>query len=297
MAAATCKICYARDHSTSMCPEYQDNLSVSFNNYGDFSPWSQTWYDSYSNGYDQGWWDNSNYNCTTGPMNFQQYESQESSSMSGMSLEEIVESIATNTYQFQQETQMRDGMMREAMSNLADQIEELSSKIIVDLEENESEICLTSDEELQDFQEERCTDAVEKEAEKEEMEPQLQPIQVKESSEESSNVVTPPPFPNPHFLNSYSMISVNEIDFVIPEVFESHCRNELRVAMVKYLEPLNALDGGVDEEWRSLLEYLTPFTSLQKIVARVLKDYSIYEGYQDYIEDETLKRASRFYPP
>ncbi|XP_071907314.1 uncharacterized protein [Coffea arabica] len=206
---------------------------------------------------------------------------------------------------------MRNEMMKDAMSYLADQLclltsrinrwasqmEELPSKTIVDLEKNESAICLTSDEEMQECQNEKSTDAVEKEAEKEEMEPQPQPIQVKESSEKSSNVVTPPPFPNPHFLTSYSMISVNEIDFVIPEVLESHGRNELRVVMVKYLEPLNALDGGVDEELRSMLDYLAPSTSPWKIVARVLKDYSIYEGYQDHIEDEALKRATRFYPP
>ncbi|XP_071902219.1 uncharacterized protein [Coffea arabica] len=311
MAAATCKICYARDHSTGMCPEYQDNLSVPFNNYGDFSPWSQTWYDPNPNGYDQGWWDNSGYNYTTRPMNFQQYESQESSFMSSMSFEEIVEPVATNTYQFQQETQMGNEMMQDAMSYLADQLclltskmnrlasqrEELPSKTIVDLEENESAICLTSNEEMQEGQNEKSADAVEKEAENEEMEPQPQPIQVNESSEQSPNAVTSSPLLNQYFPDSYSSIPVTEIDFIIPENLKFHDRNKLRVAMEKYLEPKNACDGGVNGECKLSLTCLAPSTSPWKTVARVLKDYSIYEGYQDHIEDEVLKRATRFYPP
>nr|XP_027067431.1 disease resistance protein RPM1-like [Coffea arabica] len=67
--------------------------------------------------------------------------------------------------------------------------------------------------------------------------------------------------------------------------------------MVKYLEPISARDGGVSEELRSLLACLVPSTSPLKTVPRVLNDYSIYEGYQDYIKDEALKRATRFYPP
>ncbi|XP_071901914.1 uncharacterized protein [Coffea arabica] len=303
-------------------------------------------YDPYSNGYDQGWWDNSSFDYATGPMDFQQQESQQPSSLSGYqqqyqprpppppssgpSLEEMIKQVMTNMAQNQQRTeailmqnqQRTDSEMqdiRNQISQMATTINRLDSQNQGELPsqpelnpKNVSAMTLRSgkevqgpepvipkdkDEEMQECQNEKSTDAVEKEAENEEMEPQPQPIEVKESSEESSNVVTPPPFPNPHFLNFYSMISVNEIDFVIPEVFESHGRNKLRVAMVKYLEPLSALDGGVEEKLRSLLDYLAPSTNPWKTVTRVLKDYSIYEGYQDHIEDEALRRATRFYPP
>ena len=69
--------------------------------------------------------------------------------------------------------------------------------------------------------------------------------------------------------------------------------------MVKYLESesVSVRDGGLSEELKFLLTCLTPSTSPWKTVTRVLKNYSIYEGYQDYIEDKPLKRAIRFYHP
>mgnify|MGYP004727748971 CR=1 FL=1 len=42
MAAATCGICYATDHSTSMCSEYQDYLNAYLNKFGSFSLQSRT---------------------------------------------------------------------------------------------------------------------------------------------------------------------------------------------------------------------------------------------------------------
>ena len=51
------------------------------------------------------------------------------------------------------------------------------------------------------------------------------------------------------------------------------------------------------EEFRTLLNCSVPSTSQWKKVTRVFKDYSTYEGYQYYIEDETLKQIKRFYPP
>ena len=40
MAAATYGICYATDHSTGMCFEYQDYLNAYMNKFGGFSPQS-----------------------------------------------------------------------------------------------------------------------------------------------------------------------------------------------------------------------------------------------------------------
>ena len=76
MATAIYEICYAMDHSTGMYFEYQEYLNAYMNKFGGFSPQYQMWYDPYSNGYDQGWWDDSNFNYATRPMGFQQQESQ-----------------------------------------------------------------------------------------------------------------------------------------------------------------------------------------------------------------------------
>ena len=72
VAVATCGICYVLHHLTDMCPEFQDDLSAPINTCGDFSPLSQVWCDPYSNGHDQGWWDNFNFNYAIEPMDFQQ---------------------------------------------------------------------------------------------------------------------------------------------------------------------------------------------------------------------------------
>ena len=92
-------------------------------------------------------------------------------------------------------------------------------------------------------------------------------------------MVTSLPFPSQHSSNSYSVISISEIDFVISEDFEFHDRNKLRVTMVKYFEPVSAHDEGVSEKLRSLLVCLELSTSPWKTVTHLFKDYSIYDGY------------------
>ena len=91
--------------------------------------------------------------------------------------------------------------------------------------------------------------------------PQSQIALGNESSKQFLNTVTPHLFPSQHSPNSYSIISISEIDFVISKVFAFHGKNKLRVAMTKYLESVSARDGGVSEELRLLLAYLAPSTS------------------------------------
>ena len=74
-----------------------------------------------------------------------------------------------------------------------------------------------------------------------------------ESNEQFSNVITPPPFSNLHSPDSYSVISISEIDFIISEIFEFYGRNKLKVVMVKYLEPVSACNGEMNEELKSLV--------------------------------------------
>ena len=108
-------------------------------------------------------------------------------------------------------------------------------------------------------------------------------------------MLTSPPFLNQYSSDFYSLIFVGEIDFVMLENFEFHDKNKLRVMMAKYLEPLSIRDGGVSEELIFLLTCLAPSNNSWKTIPRVFKDYSIYENYPEYIEDEALKRVTRFY--
>ena len=149
---------------------------------------------------------------------------------------------------------------------------------------------------LQESREERSKNAIGKEIEVQEMRPQYQIVQMNESSEQSLNAVIPSPFLNQHFPDSYSLIPVSEINFIISKNFKFYDRNKLRVMMTKYLEPISTGDGEVSEELRLLLTYLALSTSSWKTTTRVFNNYSIYESYQGYIEDETLKRVTRFYP-
>ena len=96
-----------------------------------------------------------------------------------------------------------------------------------------------------------------------------------ESSEQSPNAVTSPPFLNQHSHDFYSLIPVSEIDFIIPKDFEFSDRNKLRVAMTKYLEPISARDEGVSEELTLLLTFFAPSIGLWKTVVCVFKNYSI----------------------
>ena len=114
---------------------------------------------------------------------------------------------------------------------------------------------------------------------------------MKESSEQSPNMVISPPFPIQDCFDSYLVISASEIDLVIPNIFEIHGRNKLYVALII------ACDGEVNKELRLLLVFLVPFTSQCRRVFFGHKDFSTYEGYSDYVENEAVKRATRFYPP
>ena len=81
------------------------------------------------------------------------------------------------------------------------------------------------------------------------------------SNEQFPNMVAPSPFSCQHYPDSHFIISASEIDFVILEIFESHGRNKLGVAMAKYLDSVSAHDGKVSEGLRLLLTCLAPPTS------------------------------------
>ncbi|XP_010246704.1 PREDICTED: uncharacterized protein LOC104589923 [Nelumbo nucifera] len=102
--AKTCGICSTTGHPTDMCPTHQDEPFEQANAVGGFP---QKRYDPYSNTYIAGWRDHPNLSYGAKPFGFQQQHQsrppapQYSSSNPGMSLDEIVKALATNTQSFQ----------------------------------------------------------------------------------------------------------------------------------------------------------------------------------------------------
>ncbi|KAJ9553458.1 hypothetical protein OSB04_017503 [Centaurea solstitialis] len=129
-----CGICTGVDHPTDACPQLQEDVMVSpedVNAIGGF-PAQQSQQRFY----------NSNFGAQRPPQQFQQRQFQQSfqqkpqfqpnnqaSSSSGMSLEDIVKSLATNTQQFQQETRTNIQNLVAQNQSLAAQQKNLEAQI------------------------------------------------------------------------------------------------------------------------------------------------------------------------
>jgi hypothetical protein len=115
-----CGICLVVGHPTDMCPALQEEPIEQVNAASGFPRQWQRQYDPYSSTYNPGWRDHPNLSygnpqvnqpATQNCSSYQQYkqpypprQQQGQTSNSGMCLEDIVKSLATNTLQFQQET-------------------------------------------------------------------------------------------------------------------------------------------------------------------------------------------------
>ena len=101
-----CGICSNMGHSTDRCPTLQDDPNEQINVVGGFVP--QRKYDPYWNTYNPGWRDYPNLSYAK-PQGFQPYrqslEQPPQTSNSGMSLEDMVKSLATNVNQIQNQIQ------------------------------------------------------------------------------------------------------------------------------------------------------------------------------------------------
>lgn len=154
--AKVCGICAYTGHSTDMCPTLQDDIPEQANAVGNFPGLPQRKYDPYSNTYNPGWRDHPNFSYGSRAQNFQQFQQrpsappQQNSSAPGMSLEEIVKSLATNTQQFQQEIRASIQNLENQVSQLVTSLSKLESQgklpsqIIVNPKENASAITLRS---------------------------------------------------------------------------------------------------------------------------------------------------------
>jgi hypothetical protein len=118
--AKACGICLVVGHLTDMCPTLQEEPIEQVNVAGVFPGQPQRKYDPYSSTNNSGWRDHPNLSygnpqvnhpATQNHPSYQQYKQPYSprqqpgqTSNSGISLEDILKSLATNTLQFQQET-------------------------------------------------------------------------------------------------------------------------------------------------------------------------------------------------
>ena len=168
-------ICSVVGHPTDMCPTLQEEPIEQVNVASGFPGQLQRKYDPYSSTYNSGWRDHPNLSYGNPQVNqpttqnrpiCQQYKQPYpprqqlgQTSNSGMSLEDIVKSLATNTLQFQQEMKQfqqearaniqsldnQMGQMAIAISTLKAQTsEKLPSQTVVNPRENASAIILRS---------------------------------------------------------------------------------------------------------------------------------------------------------
>ncbi|KAH9648339.1 hypothetical protein KPL70_025542 [Citrus sinensis] len=203
----TCGICYNMGHSTDMCPTLQEEPVEQANTVGGFPGMPQRRYDPYAQTYNPGWKDHPNFSYGVRPSGFpQQYPPRQptppqSNSKSGISLEEIVKSLATNTQQFQQATTASIQNLENQMSQLATTVSRLESQVLgrlpsqseVNPKQNVSAVILRSGKELQEPSK-KVTKHVEGELEKNELMPKSQDSQPTRAK--PLPIVIPPPFPS-----------------------------------------------------------------------------------------------------
>ena len=162
--ARVCGICSVPGHPTDMCPTLQDDPIQQANAVGGFVNQPQRRYDPYSNHYNPGWRDHPNFSYGNQggqqryqpPTQFRPPQPAQPSS-SGMSLEDIVKSLATNTQQFQQETRTSIRNLKNQMSQLATSLGKLEaqnsgklpSQAVVNPKEDVNAMMLRSGKELQ----------------------------------------------------------------------------------------------------------------------------------------------------
>ncbi|KAH9669232.1 hypothetical protein KPL70_021706 [Citrus sinensis] len=203
----TCGICSNMGHSTDMCRTLQEEPTEQANAVRGFLGMPQRRYDLYAQTYNPGWKDHPNFSYGVRPSGFpQQYPLRQpappqSNSKSGISLEEIVKSLVTNTQQFQQAITTSIQNLENQMSQLATTVSHLESQVSgrlpsqseVNSKQNSSVVILRSRKELQEPSK-KVTKHVEDELEKNELMPKSQDAQP--TGAKPLPVVIPLPFPS-----------------------------------------------------------------------------------------------------
>ncbi|XP_073315872.1 uncharacterized protein [Primulina huaijiensis] len=158
-----CGVCAMVGHSTDMCPLLQEEPMQQANAIGGFPGQPQRRYDPYSNSYNPGWRDHPNFSYKNQggeqeypQQNWNKQHAPAQAPNSGMSLDEIVQSLAENTQKFQQETRASIQKLSTQVGQLATSIHKLeaqnlgnlSSQTVVNPRENVSAITLRNCKEL-----------------------------------------------------------------------------------------------------------------------------------------------------
>ncbi|XP_062150390.1 uncharacterized protein LOC133859075 [Alnus glutinosa] len=152
-----CGICSIVGHPTNMCPTLQEEPIEQVNATGGFPGQQQRKYDPYSSTYNPGWRDHPNLSYGSPQVNqhatqnhpsYQQYKQpypprQQSGqiSNSGMSLDDIVKSLATNTLQFQQEMKVSIQSLENQMGQMATAISKLEAQNSSKLPSQTNHVC------------------------------------------------------------------------------------------------------------------------------------------------------------
>ncbi|GJU56476.1 uncharacterized protein Tco_1230190 [Tanacetum coccineum] len=201
-----CGICSVVGHPTDMCLTLQDHPPEQMNVVGGFPGPPQRKYDPFSNTYNPGWRDHPNFSYGSRANNFQQQyhkqttHSQPSSSNSGLSLEDIVKTLATSTQQFQQDTKTtiqhfenQIGQLATSVNRLESQASgKLPSQTVNNLKQNVSAITLRSGKVLEEKPHKPSKRDLEKEIVKEGLTSQTH--QPQETTNPHDEIKIPPPF-------------------------------------------------------------------------------------------------------
>ncbi|XP_075504541.1 uncharacterized protein LOC142541979 [Primulina tabacum] len=158
-----CGVCAMVGHPTDMCPSLQEKPTQQANAIGGFPGQPQRRYDPYSNSYNTGWRDHPNFSYKNQggqqeypQQNWNKQHAPAQAPNSGMSLDEIVQSLAENTQKFQQETRASIQNLSTQVGQLVTSIHKLesqnlgnlSSQTVVNPRENVSAITLRNCKEL-----------------------------------------------------------------------------------------------------------------------------------------------------
>ncbi|KAL0462028.1 UNVERIFIED_CONTAM: hypothetical protein Slati_0090400 [Sesamum latifolium] len=130
----TCEICTSRGHFTDACPTLHEEPTEHINVVGGYSGPSQRGYDPFFKTYNPGWRDHPNLRYDNQSQNFQKPPPPpQSNPNSGMSLEDMMQTLISNTQQFQQDTrtsiQNLENQTRASIQNLKSQVSQLASSV------------------------------------------------------------------------------------------------------------------------------------------------------------------------
>ncbi|XP_012482849.1 uncharacterized protein LOC105797412 [Gossypium raimondii] len=129
--ARLCEICATPDHATDACPSLYDDTMAHLDAVRNFPGPPQRQYDPHANTYNPRWRDHPNLSYGVNPRNNQSYQSQfpQQPQGSGNFLETMVNKLATNVLNFQQQTLHFQKKMKDFQQKTEASIKELTTSI------------------------------------------------------------------------------------------------------------------------------------------------------------------------